>query len=140
MKILVPFYNPGSKLLDRCLKSIENQTYKNFQVCLIDDASTDSTLKKIQRYQEKYKNIRIYENKKNIGLTKCLNILLEKTQGEYIARQDADDYSSSNRLEFQINFLHVNKLDACTSRSIIQNSNKLIPGLSYYLPINLFVQ
>ena len=49
MKILVPFYNPGAKLLDRCLRSIVNQTNKNYDVCIIDDASTKESheLKKI---------------------------------------------------------------------------------------------
>ena len=139
ISVLLSAYNSESTI-DRAIESIINQSYKNIELLIIDDYSSDSTYEKCDYYKNKYSNVSIYKNEKNLGLTASLNKLLNLSNGKYIARQDADDYSSSNRLKFQINFLHMNKLDACTSRSIIQSSNKLIPGLSYYLPINFLIK
>ena len=68
---------------------------------------------------------------------KSLNILIDNATGQLIARQDADDYSSKDRLSIQVAFLREHNLDACTSRSKVIGSGKARPGLSFYLPIKL---
>ena len=70
---------------------------------IIDDASDDMTLKKIKQFDDK--RLRLFENKSNLGLTKSLNILLSKSRGKYIARQDADDVSLKERFKIQKNYL-----------------------------------
>tara|TARA_B100001093_G_C26743647_1_gene977841 strand:+ start:251 stop:1081 length:831 start_codon:yes stop_codon:yes gene_type:complete len=103
-KILVPFYNPGSKLLDRCLKSIENQTYKNFQVCLIDDASTDDTVelhKIIDNYCSRNKNFTKIIKKKNKGTLHSNVMAMQKIKPkdmDVIVIVDGDDQLYDNNV------------------------------------------
>ena len=139
ISIIMSVFN-NSKTLDRCINSIINQDYVDFQFLIMDDCSTDSSLSILKNYENKDSRIKVYKNKKNIGLTKSLNILISQSEGEYIARQDADDYSSKNRLTIQLDFLKNKSLDACTSRSKIISTGKARPGLSYYLPIKLLTK
>ena len=138
ISVIMSTYN-SEETIKNSIESIISQSYQNFELLIIDDASTDSTLNKIQLYQEKYKNIRIYENKKNIGLTKCLNILLEKTKGDYIARQDDDDISINTRLENQLKIIKSKNLDFCTTRAITSPGGRSRPNLSFYLPQKVLI-
>lgn len=97
------------KFITSAMQSILNQSYDNFEFIIVDDASQDSTLEKIKTFQKEDKRIKIIQNNENIGLTKSLNNALKIAKGKYIARQDADDYSTPARLEKQLNFLESNK-------------------------------
>ncbi len=121
----------------KSIESIEKQTYENIEFLIIDDASTDSTYELICEYANKDKRIKTFKNEINIGLTKSLNKLISLTNGSYIARQDADDYSEVDRINLQMQHIETFKLDASTSRANILNSNKKIPRFSYYLPVKL---
>lgn len=138
ISVIMSTYN-SEDTVKKSIESIISQSYKNFELLIIDDASTDDTLKIINLYQEKYKNIKIYKNQKNIGLTRCLNILLDKTNGEYIARQDDDDKSINTRLENQLKVIKSKNLDFCTTRAITSPGGKSRPNLSYYLPKKLLI-
>ena len=76
----------------------------------------------------------MYKNSKNIGLTKSLNFLIEKSSGKYIFRQDSDDVSLSQRFQEQLNVLEREIYQVCTSRAINMQNNKTIPGLSSWVP------
>lgn len=106
----------------------------------MDDGSTDSTYKILLQNFNDNKKIRIFKNNKNIGLTKSLNKLIKKSKGSVIARQDADDMSVPNRLEIQMESMILKKLDFCTSRASIKNSNRLIPNLSYLIPPKIVIK
>ncbi len=127
----------NSKTLKRSIESILNQDYKNFEFLIMNDSSTDSTKEILKNYKNTDARIKIYENNKNLGLTKSLNILINNAKGELIARQDADDYSVNDRFSTQIEFLKNYNLDGCTSRSKVISTGKVRPGLSYFLPIKL---
>lgn len=120
------------------VESILNQTYENFEFLIVDDASTDNTLKILNKFKDK--RIKIYENKSNIGLTKSLNYLIKKSRGQFIARQDADDVSLPNRFEKQLDFLKKNNIKVCTTRAIIKNSSRKIPALSFYIPKKILIR
>ena len=121
--------------ISNSVKSILTQTYENFNFLVIDDFSTDNTFKVLKDISKSDERLNIYTNNENIGLTKSLNKLIKFSTGKYIARQDADDLSYKTRLEEQVNFLNQSNFHACTTRAIsLQNKNKKIPGLSYYLP------
>ena len=121
ISILLSVYN-GEKYLDECLKSIIKQTYKNWELILINDGSNDETDHIIQKF---LKDTRIkYFKQNNIGLTKSLNKAIKLSSGEFIARQDADDISEKNRLESQINLAlqYPSCLITCNSFKINHNS------------------
>lgn len=100
--VLMSVYN-SEKFLREAMDSILNQSFKDFEFLIINDGSTDKTAKILQSFHDP--RINIINNKVNIGLTKSLNKGLKIAKGEYIARQDADDVSVSNRLDKQYNYL-----------------------------------
>jgi len=107
VSVLMSVFN-GEKYLRQSIESILNQTYKNFEFIVVNDGSFDKTGEILKEYKAKDSRIKIITNEANIGLTKSLNKALALAQGEYIARQDADDVSLSQRLEKQIGFLEKN--------------------------------
>ena len=108
ISILMSTYN-REKLLPRSIDSVLNQTYKNWELIICDDYSTDNSYKLLENYKNKHSNIKLIKNDKNIGVTKSLNKLLEHVSGSFIARLDSDDYYHPKKLEKQMLFLEVNK-------------------------------
>ena len=121
----------------KTLESILNQDYENFEFLIMNDFSKDSSNRILKDYENQDSRIKVFNNRENIGLTKSLNILVNKSKGELIARQDADDYSAKNRLLMQLSYLRDKNLDACTTRSRVISTGKARPAMSYYLPIKL---
>jgi len=108
VSVIMPVYN-GEKFLRDSIESILNQTYKNFEFIIVDDGSTDNSVRIIKEYQKKDKRIKLIENKKNLGASKALKIGLKNTKGFYYFRMDCDDISYKNRLEKELDFLEKNK-------------------------------
>lgn len=106
ISIIMPVHN-GGQFLDYSINSILDQSYKNFELLIIDDCSTDNTLKIIQKYTND-KRLKVFKLKKKRGIVECLNLGLQKSIGSYIARMDADDYSFSERFQKQMLFLTKN--------------------------------
>lgn len=88
--IVVPVYNV-EQYLDKCLQSLTHQTFKNFEVILVDDGSTDSSGKICDKYAEKYDFMKVY-HKENGGSSSARNYGIEKANGQYIGFLDSDDY------------------------------------------------
>lgn len=107
ISVIMAVYN-GEKYLVESIESIINQTFQDFEFIIIEDGSNDDSLRIIKEYQNKDNRIRIIKNKENIGLPASLNRGLKIAKGKYIARQDADDISLSNRLEVQCNYMEDN--------------------------------
>ena len=120
--------------IEKSLVSLLNQTYSEIEILVIDDNSTDNTFEICSDLSKKHENLKIFRNRNNLGLTKNLNTLINKSNGDFIARQDADDISISNRLDMQLKYLNKYDLDGCATRAYIMGKNKIIPGKSYYLP------
>lgn len=94
---IVPVYNT-SNYLKKCIDSLINQTYKSFEIIIVNDGSTDNSLDIINGYKESNKNIKII-NQKNGGLSNARNNGVKKASGEYIIFVDSDDYVEKNLLE-----------------------------------------
>lgn len=124
--ILVPAYNV-EKYLGRALDSIIYQTYKDLEIILIDDGSTDSTPQICDEYGEKYNFIHVY-HQKNVGLSKTRERLLEKATGKYIFWLDSDDYYDPSLLEKAVKVFESNDVDIVYWNyvSLIQADNKII--------------
>lgn len=103
--VLMPVYN-GESYLGSAIESILNQSYKDFEFLIIDDASTDSSGEIIKSFRDP--RIRLIHNEINMGLNKTLNIGLAAAQNEYIARMDQDDISYPERLMKQVSYLEKN--------------------------------
>ena len=97
ISLIVPVYNVKNYLRD-CLDSLLAQTYPNFEIVVVDDASTDGSGKIVRRYAERYPSIRVVSHDRNRGLAAARNTGIAAARGEYIAFVDSDDYVSSNYL------------------------------------------
>ena len=137
ISVLLSVYN-DDKNIKTSIDSILSQSYKNIELLVMDDCSTDKTYDILKDIKDR--RLRIFRNKDNQGLTKSLNILIKKSKGQILARQDSDDISLPTRLEVQFENLHNLQLDGCTTRAYIQNSKRSIPRLSHLLPLSFVIK
>ena len=141
--VLLPCHNE-TNLLDESINSILEQSFKDFELIIINDGSSNQkTLDIISKYK-KHKNIIIVNNQKNMGLTLSLIKAAKYCSGRYIIRQDADDYSHVDRLKLTFNFLQKNQDTDLLLCSFYAHKNKKIysPLVSYiyYLPTFLLLR
>jgi glycosyltransferase involved in cell wall biosynthesis len=131
ISVLMPVYN-GEKYIFYSIKSILDQSYKNFEFLIANDGSKDETLKIIKEFKKKDKRIKIINNNKNIGLTKSLNKLAKIAKGNFIARMDADDISHIERFSEQINWFKDNpkKILLGTSGIKIDEKGNIVRSLN----------
>lgn len=94
--IIIPIYNT-SKYITECVDSILKQTYKNYEIILINDGSTDNSLEIINKLYKKLKNVKIID-KKNTGVSDSRNIGIKRAIGEWIIFVDSDDWLDANTL------------------------------------------
>lgn len=121
LTVLMPVYN-NEKYVSFAIKSILNQTLKNFEFIIIDDCSSDQSFNIIKSFDDA--RLKIIRNKSNLGVAESLNKGIKLSKGKYIARMDSDDISLPNRLEYQLNFLKKNPdIGVLGSDVIIINEN-----------------
>jgi glycosyltransferase EpsE len=127
ISVIMPVYN-RENYLDDSIQSILKQSYKNFELIIIDDCSTDNSKNKIKFYEKKDKRIILLENKKNICAAKSFKKGFNIARGSFIARMDSDDISYKNRLKKQIElFTRWPELSVLgTGANIINSEGKLI--------------
>ena len=99
--VLVTAYNV-SEYINRCIDSILSQTYKNFELLIINDGSTDNTLEMLQQYKSN-PHVQLI-NKANGGVSSARNMGIKVAKGSYIAQVDGDDYVSKDWLRVVPNF------------------------------------
>ncbi len=113
ISVIMSVYN-GMPFLKEAAESILKQTYKNFEFIIVDDASTDVSWEYLKSLRDE--RIKLIKNKKNLGLAASLNKALQRAQGDFIARMDADDVSKPERLATQMDFMKKNpQVDICGS-------------------------
>ncbi len=105
VSIICRAYNQ-EKLITNAIKSVLNQTFEDFELLIINDASTDKTLSKIQEFKDT--RIILMNNLKNLGALENLNTCLEMATGDYISILDGDDEYLPTKLEKQVDFLNNN--------------------------------
>ncbi len=91
VSIIVPIFN-GEKYIDKCLKSLINQTYTNLEIIFINTGSTDNSLNLLKNYQKLDKRIIIIDKKENEGVSVARNLGLKKSTGDFITFADVDDW------------------------------------------------
>ena len=98
VSILLPVYN-REKLVRRAIKSAIDQTYKNIEIIVVDNQSTDKTYEILKEYVEKYQNVKVYQNKENIGPVKNWKKCLEYSSGKYTKILFSDDWMEKTFIE-----------------------------------------
>lgn len=108
VSVIMPTYNRAGTII-RSINSIINQTYKNLELIIIDDCSSDNTVELIKGINNP--KIKLIELNKNSGANYARNCGLNIAKGEYITFQDSDDMSDLNRIERLVNSCKINKCD-----------------------------
>ena len=107
--IIMPCYNLEA-IVHRTIESVMKQTYKNFELIIIDDGSTDNTLKVLKGYEKQDNRIKVF-SKENGGVFSARNFGITKASGEYIQFLDGDDLIESILLDKAINILNLTSAD-----------------------------
>ena len=107
VSIITPTYNCG-KYIKETIESVINQTYKNWEMIIIDDCSTDNTKDIVKQYQQKYSNIIYKMLDESSGAAIARNTALKMAKGKYVAFLDSDDLWLPEKLEHQIKFMKDN--------------------------------
>lgn len=104
ISVLIPTYNV-EHYIEEAVTSILNQTYRNIEVIVVDDCSTDNTFKILEKMSKDDKRLKVYRNSENKKISYTLNKALKFSTGTYIARMDGDDICIPDKLERQMNYL-----------------------------------
>lgn len=145
VSIIVPIYNV-EKYIERCIKSLISQTYRDIEILLINDGSLDDSKNICERYEKIDKRIKLY-NKENGGLSDARNYGLKRATGEYILFVDSDDYIESDAVEVLIAEMQKDNLDIVAGNAVLEadgedkkylditkhDDNKVTNGLEYYV-------
>jgi len=125
ISIIMPTYN-RKNTLPRAIQSVLSQTYKNWELIIVDDGSIDNTSELIEEYSKKNKKITYIQNTHKKGVSGARNTGIEKAKGEYIAFLDSDDEWFKHHLEESIRALKENNVNACSSLYYFQEKQELI--------------
>lgn len=110
ISIITPLYN-SEKYIRETIESVLNQTYKNWEMLIVDDCSKDNGVKIVNEYVLKDKRIKLFKNEKNEGVSFTRNRAIDLSQGKYIAFLDSDDLWKKEKLKKQILFMEKNNID-----------------------------
>lgn len=105
VSVIIPVYNT-ELYVEKCLNSVINQTYKNLEIIVINDCSTDNSLSIIKKFNDK--RLKVINLDKNYGVAYARNKGVEESSGTYICYIDSDDYWDLKKIEKQVNFIKKN--------------------------------
>lgn len=123
VSVVIPVYNVES-YLSKCLDSLVNQSYKNIDVILVDDGSTDTSPIICDNYSAKYPNINVI-HQKNAGVSAARNKGIDSANGKYIYFVDPDDWCELDAIEVMYNSLVESKVDLAYCGMFINKSNNI---------------
>lgn len=108
VSVITPNYNGANFIIDT-IKSVQAQTYSNWEMLIVDDNSSDDSISIIEEYIKTDQRIKLFKNTENLGAAVSRNIAIENAKGRFIAFLDGDDLWKVNKLERQIEFMLTNK-------------------------------
>lgn len=138
VSIITPTFN-SAKFIADTIESIVNQTYQNWELIIVDDASKDATIRIVENYLQTQLNIKLLKNEINKGAAYTRNRGIEAAQGDYIAFLDGDDIWKPHKLEVQLDFMQKHDLAVCYSSydlmdeqgNSLKKTVRSLPILSY---------
>ena len=113
LTVIVPVYNL-EKCIGNCIDSLLNQSFHDMEILVIDDASTDHSLKILNQYATKDRRIQVFAQSESIGPSTARNIGYREAKGEYVYQIDGDDFLVSGALERMYKCAVENQLDFLT--------------------------
>ena len=124
VSIIIPIFN-GEDFIEHSLNSVANQTYRNFEVLIINDGSTDSSLSIIEKWVSENAslvNVQVFSTT-NSGVSSARNTGIQKSKGQYIAFLDCDDYWETGKLDAQVKILEADHkcVGAITNFFLVKN-------------------
>ena len=122
ISIIIPVYN-CEKYIDKCLQSLREQTFKDFEVICVNDGSTDSSEKKVEAFVSKDFRFRLI-NQENGGASRARNVGVEHAKGQFIMFLDADDWYEKNACEMAYNAMISYNADVAMFSGIWEYSHK----------------
>lgn len=138
ISVIVPVYNVED-YLDRCVDSIVNQTYKNLEIILVDDGSTDSSGLRCDEWAEKDKRI-VVIHKKNGGLSDARNVGMRNANGEYIGFVDSDDFIDPNMYQILLDIVEKTDSEIAECQWLAFENEKELDGYSVKNEENEFIE
>ena len=129
ISIIIPVYNV-EKYIGICLESLVNQSYKNIEIIVVDDGSTDDSMKVIKSYEKKYPKLIKALSEKNAGPSSARNLGLKNATGDYISFVDSDDYIDNNCYEIISNKLKEHDYDVVVFNHYYEFEDNTKPGSS----------
>lgn len=134
VSIITPSWNSEKYIADT-IKSVQNQTYSNWEMIIVDDNSTDHTVDIVTSIAKTDSRIKIIKRLTNGGAAKARNRSLKESTGRYIAYLDADDIWKANKLKKQIEFMREKKCGfSCVSYEVINDKGKSMNKQIHMLP------
>lgn len=131
VSIVIPNYN-GGNYIGQAIESAINQTYKNIEIIVVDNASTDNSVYIVEKYLNN--NVKLIKNKSNMGIVKNHNKAIELSNGEYVVVLSSDDYLDSNFVETCISYFK--KYSTCgivaTDKHLVNENNQVIDCPNFY--------
>lgn len=140
VSVIITTFN-AEQYIGKTISSVINQTYKFWEMVIVDDCSEDSTWDLLKYYRSKHNNIHIFRNKENYGANISRNFAISKSKGRFLSLLDHDDYWLPNKIEKQVYFHNTNNCGAsCTyyrRYDIYGNVGKLVksPFINIYKDI-----
>ena len=128
ISIIVPIYN-AEKYLERCICSILKQTYRNIELILVNDGSTDRSYSICLAWRERDCRVNVY-TQKNSGVSAARNLALMNIQGRYVVFVDADDYLEFDFCEKMVDVIQQSNVDVvfCEKNLFLENESRLVVG------------
>lgn len=123
VSVIVPVYNV-EKHIEKCIKTLINQKFKNYEIIIVNDGSPDNSQEIIDIYYKMYPNLIVPIKKKNGGLSSARNLGIEKSKGEYIMFVDSDDYVTDDYISALYNEAIKTKSDIVVGDFYIKSGNK----------------
>lgn len=124
VSLIMATYNDSPAYLSIAIESIICQTYRNWELIIVDDSKDLDTISTIDKYTGKDERIKVVRDKKKYGFVPALNVGLENANGSYVGRMDGDDVSYPERLEMEIKYLEEHPdVDVVGTQTAIIDSN-----------------
>ncbi len=135
VSVITPLYN-CEKYIKDTIKSVQNQTYSNWEMILVDDCSSDRTYEIVEKIAKSDERIKVFKQETNSGAAKARNRSLREAEGRYIAFLDSDDIWKSTKLEKQVQFMKKHNCGfSCTSYEVIDNEGNTLNKEIHMLPL-----